>query len=56
MEDVDCHAPQTTQTTRDAFLGPVQLHDGVAARVYKAAKMPRQPPSLEHLPWHQTLP
>lgn len=30
MEDVECLAPQTTQATRDAFLGPLQLHDGVA--------------------------
>jgi hypothetical protein len=28
MEDDHCHAPRTIQTTRDAFLELVHLHDG----------------------------
>lgn len=38
MEDVDSLAPQTTQTTRDAFLGRIRLHDG-AEHVY--IRLPR---------------
>lgn len=38
MEDDNCHTPQATQTTRDAFLAAVHLHDGVE-RVY--IRLPR---------------